>query len=104
MLTEAERQERKKRLLAFTLRERGGRILVILTAALVVGLLFWWQGRSPIDPLDRQAIASFCKADYAKARSASDSAMIDQRSPIVGRRTAAAHITCGQLRLTGGLH
>jgi hypothetical protein len=103
MSTEEERQERHSRLASFDRQEKTRRILIVLSVLAVLGLLAWWQGRSPIDPLDRRVIASFCVVDYKKAHSAAETANVDTRAPIVGRRTAVAGITCGELRRAGQL-
>jgi hypothetical protein len=103
MSTEEERQERHTRLASFDRQEKARRIFIVLSVLAVLGLLAWWQGRSPIDPLDRRVIASFCVVDYKKARSAAETANVDTRAPIVGRRTAVASITCGELRRAGQL-
>jgi hypothetical protein len=103
MSTEDKQRERQARVASFDRQERTRRIFIALSLLLVTGLLIWWQGRSPIDPLDRRVIASFCVADYKKARSAADTAGVDTQAPINGLRTAAAGITCGELRRAGQL-
>src|SRR3954468_8820733 len=98
MSSEEERQERHSRLASFDRQEKTRRILIVLSVLAVLGLLAWWQGRSPIDPLDRRVISSFCVVEYKKAHSDAETSYVDARAPIVGRRTAVAGITCGELR------
>lgn len=98
-----KRERRQARLASFVRWETRRRILIALSLLAVIGLLLWWQGTSPIDPFDRRTIASLCVVDYKKARSAAETANVDARAPIIGRRTAVADISCGELRRAGQL-
>jgi hypothetical protein len=98
MSTEEKREERQARVASFDRQETGRRILIALSILTVVGLVMWWQSRSPIDPPNRRAVASLCLVGYKDARSAAETANVDIRTPIMDRRTDVAGISCGDLR------
>lgn len=102
-LSEVQKREREHSLRRFAMREWGGRALAVVAVLAIVGLVLWWQRGRAVDPLRRRAIASLCGAEYGRARSAADTARIDQDQPVVDRLSALARISCGDLRRSGAV-
>jgi hypothetical protein len=65
----------------------------------IVALIVWFvqMRKAPTNLLQRRD----CERAYAEARTASDSAMVDQRRPILGQSTDT--LTCGTFRKSGQL-
>jgi hypothetical protein len=65
----------------------------------VVALILWFvqMRKAPTNLLQRRD----CERAYAEARTAADTATVDQRRPILGQSTDT--LTCGTLRRAGRL-
>lgn len=103
MLTQAEREQRSLRLRRFAIRETAKRVLVIVVVAAVLGFFMWSRRGQAVDPLRQRAVAELCNAAYARARSTADSSRVDQYRPIVDKATAAAGLSCSEMRREGRL-
>ena len=74
-------------------------IAVILTVAYSAWRYWVQRGLAPGDDVS----IAWCRADYARARTASDTAVVDLRTPVVRREQAPASLSCGELRRAGML-
>jgi hypothetical protein len=65
-----------------------------------VALILWFvqMRKAPTNLLQRRD----CERAYEQARTASDTATVDQRRPLLGQSTDT--LTCGALRRTGRLN
>jgi len=104
VLTQAERQQRAIRLRRFAIVESIKRASIVAAVLLGLALVLWWQRGKPVDPIRERAIASLCQSGYESARSAADTTAVDQEQPVVGKLTALARISCGELRRSGKTH
>ena len=66
----------------------------------IVALILWFvqMRKAPSNLLQRRD----CERAYAEARTAADTATVDQRRPILGQSTDT--LTCGTFRRAGRLH
>ena len=66
----------------------------------IAALILWFvqMRKAPSNLLQRRD----CERAYAEARTAADTAMVDQRRPILGQSTDT--LTCGSFRRAGRLH
>jgi hypothetical protein len=77
---------------------------LLATVFIAFGAWLIWRQRVPSAyPLDTMRTVSECRASYAHARSALDSASIDRQVPISSKASAVAKVTCGELRRSGAL-
>jgi len=84
------------------LRE-GFKRLAIVLAVIVAFAMMLWRQTGPIEPLEQRSLATLCRVDYAKARSATDTAFVDGHKSAVNKLTAVTSASCGQLRRAGAL-
>ena len=84
------------------LRE-GFKRLAIVLAVIVAFAIMLLRQHDPVGALQQRSRASLCRVDYAKARSAIDTAFVDGHKPVVSKLTAVAGVSCGQLRRAGAL-
>jgi hypothetical protein len=70
--------------------------------AITIGALALYGCRSGQSIADAEA-AQFCRADYLRSRTATDSAAVDSRRPILSRGQASTALTCGAMRRAGWL-
>lgn len=87
---------------ALALREGFKRLAIVLSVVVAFAIMLWRQG-DPVDPPQQRSLASLCRGDYAKARSAIDTAFVDGHKPPVSKLTAVMSPSCGQLRRAGAL-
>ena len=59
----------------------------------------WWRRGVP----DHEYAAALCRQNYAKARTATDSQVVDAQRPITSRLQANRALMCRQMRRTGML-
>jgi len=100
-LSDAQKRERARSLRRYAIGEWVRRGLLLVATLAIVGLVLWWKRGRAVDPLQRRAIASLCEAEYKHATSAADTARIDLHEPVVGRLSALARVSCGDLRRSG---
>jgi hypothetical protein len=74
-------------------------LALVAVAILAVYFLRASRGTLPIDDV----AAQMCRADYSRARTHTDTAIIDARRPITSRTQAPIALTCGALRISGRL-
>jgi hypothetical protein len=79
--------------------ERSGWVGQLGGIIVVLALILWFvqMRKAPTHLLQRRD----CERAYAEARSASDSAAVDQRRPVLGQSTDT--LTCGSFRKAGQL-
>ena len=65
---------------------------VVLAALLAIG------GALFVTRSGDATAAAYCRAEYARAGTAADSALVDAQLPAFQRRDATARLTCGALR------
>jgi hypothetical protein len=75
------------------------RVGVALLAAGILGTLVWFF--QAWDPLKDGA--ALCASEYQGARTALDTAIIDQRKPVNHPEDALSPLQCGELRRAGRL-
>ena len=84
-------------------REVLGTILLVIFAV-VLGVVSIWQYHRRASAIGADPLSvSQCVAAYQRARTASDSAIVDLQRPINDRQQAANPRTCKQLRIDGAL-
>jgi hypothetical protein len=88
---------------AFLRGERRKRIVIGMTAIIVTIVLIWAWMRDPPDPLNNPYAIQSCRADYQRARSGVDTAIIDERMPIGDPEDPAPKVSCRELRMSGRL-
>jgi hypothetical protein len=101
MRSEAEQQQRVRRLARLTFFERAGWFFSVVLVAVAIGTLEWMGRLAPVDRSARTFAAGWCAADYQRATSAADTEFIDQRKPATARYAKAALTSCGELRRAG---
>ena len=80
-------------------RWRGSGLRYLLVGLLLLIAYATWQLAFRLNGApDSAVVVAQCRADYARAYSARDSAIVDQRTPLVSREQAAAAMSCGFLR------
>jgi hypothetical protein len=77
--------------------------LVLLVAAVAVAAVLYRQVRMPGGTPGEAAAAEVCRAGYAHAAAAADSAAVDAQRPIVSRGQATVARSCRELRRAGAL-
>src|SRR5262245_909217 len=87
---------------ALALREGFKRLAIVLAVVVAFAIMLWRQ-RDLVDPPQQRSLANLCRVDYARARSATDTAFVDGHKPAVSKLTAVASASCGQLRRAGAL-
>ncbi len=76
-------------------------MVLLLGFALLLG---WLQLRRDVTATGYDDVAvEFCRARYARAGTAADSAVVDLQRPIWSRTQAPAATTCASLRAAGKL-
>ena len=81
------------------LREDRSRWLWLAAALLLAGLLIWFTVLRATD----WRVRGECRARYAKARTAADTARVDEAVPAATRNEMVSPVTCGVLRSAGRL-
>ena len=71
---------------------------LILLLALAIVVVVFTNRRQPDD-----LAAAECRAAYGRAKTASDSAMVDRVRPVTSRAQATVAASCGTLRAAGTL-
>jgi len=84
------------------LREGFKRLAIVLSVIVAFAVMLWREP-DPAEPLQQRSLASLCRVDYAKARSAIDTAFVDGHRPVASTLRAVASASCGQLRRAGAL-
>ena len=103
MLTDEERLARSKRLRSFERGERWKVLIGIVAGVAFLGALLWRTMSHPL-PIPGGTIVEMCRTDFAHARSAAESLVVDARRPIVDPEVdVLANVACGELRRTGRL-
>jgi hypothetical protein len=87
-----ERTDRRKRPSPF--------IMAITFVGLFLMLYFGWR-LIPPDPVSVRSAGSICRRDYAAARTAADTAVIDERVWEINHRSWRLMPSCGKLRRAG---
>jgi hypothetical protein len=88
---------------AFDRRERLAKIgIALVIAAVALTYVMTWQRRAPLE--NRQSIATLCAAQYRRATSAIDSAVVDRAKPFIDETDLAKPVACGELRRAGKIH
>src|SRR5690242_14617953 len=103
MLSEAEQLQRRARLRRFALAHGFKLTLIVIGLLGALGVLIRWRMFAPADAYNSALVADWCRLGYQKAMTASDTARVDVREPVVSTRTAAAPISCGEVRRSGVL-
>jgi hypothetical protein len=75
-------------------------IIAITFVGILVVLYFGWR-LVPPDPVSVRSAASICRRDYAAARTAADTAVIDDRGWRINYRSWRPIPSCGELRRAG---
>jgi hypothetical protein len=88
---------------AFLLTERRNRLLIAFAVALSTAVILWISMRHPLDPLNSPGVAQRCQANYARAQSSRDTAIVDVQAPVLDPETPTPKVTCGELRMAGRL-
>jgi hypothetical protein len=88
---------------AFLRAERRKRILISVAVIVVAAVLIWAWMRDPPDPLNNSYAIQSCRADYQRARSDADTAIIDERMPISDPEAPTPKVSCRELRMSGRL-
>jgi hypothetical protein len=73
-------------------------LLVLLVLATGI-LLSRRSGQSPVD----WEAGQLCIANYKRAHTGSDSAIVDAQTPILSRGHASVALSCGTMRIAGQL-
>jgi len=84
------------------LREGFKRLAIVLSVIVAFAIMLWREP-DPVEPLQQHSLASLCRVDYAKARSATDTAFVDGHKPVASTLRAVESVSCGQLRRAGAL-
>jgi hypothetical protein len=103
MLSEQEKEARRKRLARMEWADRAAWLVGAMIVLITLALAIWLSGRNPKAMFNDPRIAAMCKMDYATARTAAESVGVDQLEPTVDRESAPLHISCGDIRRGGGL-
>jgi len=83
-----------------SIRSALGVLFLVVLVIASLGVMLWHFGRG--EAFDTTAI-ELCRQDYQRARTATDSAMVGERVPILSRGQATAAVSCGTLRAAGRL-
>jgi hypothetical protein len=98
MLRESDRLAREARLRRFERTERWKVVAAVIVGVALLAAAAWTMRYSEMVSNQRD-IAGLCQADYARARSAVDSQVVDRRRPIIDPETdAPAGVSCGEIR------
>lgn len=92
--------ERPRETRAQSLRSGFGVLVLVVLVIASLGVMLWHFGRG--EAFDATAIG-LCRQDYQRAKTATDSAMVAERVPIISRGQATAAVNCGTLRASGRL-
>ena len=77
-------------------------MVIGLLALLVLASGFFLSRRSGQSSVDWEA-GQFCVANYRRAHTISDSAIVDAQTPILSRGHASVALNCGAMRKAGQL-
>jgi hypothetical protein len=69
----------------------------------IAAALFLVMSRTTARLVRRDTTTPACLAEYARARTAADTAAVDAHRPNTGRSPTNVAVTCGALRTTGQL-
>ena len=98
MSTKGERT-RRSRLARLDREERWERLGVVVFVGVVILISALWWRRGLLERAGSQA--SLCRADYRRAKTAVDTAMVDQRRPMIDPDLVSVAVSCGELRRGG---
>ncbi len=88
---------------AFLRAQRRKRVLMSMAVIVVTAVLIWAWMRDPPDPLNNSYAIQSCRADYQRARSNADTAIIDERMPVRDPEAPTPKVSCRELRMSGRL-
>jgi hypothetical protein len=82
-------------------RKRPSLLAIVLTFVVTFIVLYFGWRLVPPDPVSVRSAASICRRDYAGARTAADTTVIDDRVWEINYRSWRRIPSCGELRRTG---
>jgi hypothetical protein len=103
MVSSKDTRPRAERYASLDRSERARKAAWILAVTLVVAVILWGMRGKMFGTTSVAAIAAMCDANYAKARTASDTAVIDAQRPVPDPESAVARVSCGELRRAGSV-